>query len=149
MSAIDSQSDVRDRFDDFAVGQSAERIHTVLDADIAAFAAVTGDSNPVHLDETAAIAAGFEGRIAHGMLAAGYISATMAMALPGPGAIYLTQSLRFVRPVRMGDVVTTRVEILEIFRTRRRLRMSTVCVNTEGKTVVDGEAAIMIPKPRA
>src|SRR5271170_4522447 len=91
--------------EDLSVGQSAARTRTVTEADIVAFAAVTGDENPVHMDEAYAAATPFKGRIAHGMLSAGYISAVLGVDLPGPGAIYLSQSLRFRRPVRIGDEV--------------------------------------------
>ena len=93
-------------FDELSVGQSAEVTHVVGAADIEAFAAVSGDVNPVHMDEEFAKTTAFGGRIAHGMLLAAYISAVLGNDLPGPGSIYLSQSMRFRRPVKIGDPVT-------------------------------------------
>ena len=135
-----------DRFSTLAIGQSAHMRRTVTDSDLVLFAAITGDSNPVHLDEQHAAASRFGGRIAHGMLTAGFVSATMAMQLPGPGAVYLSQSLRFLRPVRIGDAITTRVEIVELMIESRRVRLTTTCRNQSGKVVLDGEAVILVPK---
>ena len=105
-------------FDELRVGQTAEITRVVGAADIEAFAAVSGDNNPVHLDEAYARGTPFGGRIAHGMLAAAYISAVLGTELPGPGAIYLSQSLRFRRPVKIGDPVTARVTGRRWTRTR-------------------------------
>ena len=132
------------RIDELQVGQAAEMAKTVTEADIALFAAVTGDFNPVHVDAVAAAQSRFGERIAHGMLSAGFISAVIAMRLPGPGSIYLSQSLRFTKPVRIGDTVTTRVEVAEVMAPKRRLRLATVCRNQNGETVVEGEAVVMV-----
>jgi 3-hydroxybutyryl-CoA dehydratase len=132
------------RIDGLQVGQAAEMAKTVTEADIALFAGVTGDFNPVHVDAVAASQSRFGERIAHGMLSAGFISAVIAMRLPGPGSIYLSQSLRFTKPVRIGDTVTTRVEVVEVMAPRRRLRLATVCRNQNGETVVEGEAVVMV-----
>ena len=86
----------------------------------------------------------FGGRIAHGMLSAGFISAVLGMRLPGPGSVYLSQTLRFTKPVRIGDTVTARVEVLEVIAAKRRVRLATTCRNQRGETVVDGEAVVMI-----
>lgn len=134
-----------DRFAALAVGQSAQMTRTVLESDLVLFAAITGDLNPVHLDAHHAAATQFRGRIAHGMLTAGFVSATMAMHVPGPGAVYLSQSLRFVRPVRIGDAITTHVEVVELLPTERHVRLSTTCRNQAGKVVLDGEAVILVP----
>lgn len=134
-----------DRFAAFAVGQFAEMGKTVTETDVVLYAGITGDMNPVHVDAVAAAASQFGERIAHGMLTAGFISAALAMKLPGPGAVYLSQSLRFVRPVRIGDTVTARVEVVEVLSTRRRLRLSTLCRNQQGEIVVDGEAVVLVP----
>ncbi len=134
-----------DRFASFAVGQFAEMGKTVTETDVVLYAGITGDMNPVHVNAVAAAASQFGERIAHGMLTAGFISAALAMKLPGPGAVYLSQSLRFVRPVRIGDTVTARVEVVEVLSTRRRLRLSTLCRNQQGETVVDGEAVVLVP----
>lgn len=135
-----------DAFARLAVGQSATMAKTVTEADIVLFAGVTGDFNPVHVDAVAAAASSFGGRIAHGMLSAGFISATIAMRLPGPGTIYLSQSLRFTAPVRAGDTITARVEVLELVPKRRRVRLATVCTNQDGVAVLDGEAVVMVPE---
>ena len=96
------------KLEDLSIGQTAERAHTVSEATIAAFAEVSGDHNPVHLDAAFAAQTPFKERIAHGMLSAAYISAVLGNDLPGPGAIYLSQTLAFRRPVKIGDVVTAR-----------------------------------------
>jgi len=132
------------RIDELQVGQAAEMAKTVTEADIAMFAGVTGDFNPVHVDAVAAAQSRFGERIAHGMLSAGFISAVIAMRLPGPGSIYLSQSLRFTKPVRIGDTVTTRVEVVEVMSPKRRLRLATVCRNQNGETVVEGEAVVLV-----
>lgn len=131
--------------EDLSVGQSAERAHVVADADLIAFAEVSGDRNPVHLDEDYARTTPFEGRIAHGMLSAAYISAVLGTQLPGPGCIYLSQSLRFKRPVRIGDEVHTRAEVTAIDPDRARVTIATSC-SVGGKLVVEGEAVVMVPR---
>lgn len=125
-------------------GDAAEMAKTVTESDITLFAGVTGDFNPVHVDAVAAERSVFGGRIAHGMLSAGFISAVIAMRLPGPGSIYLSQSLRFTKPVRIGDTVTARVEVLEVMAAKRRVRLATTCRNQRGETVVEGEAVVML-----
>ncbi len=135
-----------DRFAVLAVGQSASRARIVSDTDVVLYAAVTGDLNPAHVDEAAARASRFGGRIAHGMLSGGFISALMASELPGAGSIYLTQSLRFVRPVHIGDTITTRVEIVELLETKRRVRLATSCRNQRDELVLDGEALVLVPR---
>ncbi|HUQ80327.1 MAG TPA: MaoC family dehydratase [Gemmatimonadaceae bacterium] len=132
------------RIDEIHVGDVAEMAKTVTETDIALFAGVTGDFNPVHIDQVAAERSMFRGRIAHGMLSAGFISAVLGMKLPGTGSIYLSQSLRFTKPVRIGDTVTARVEVLEVFATKRRVRLATSCRNQQGETVVEGEAVVMV-----
>ena len=132
-------------FDELSVGQAAETTHVVGAADIEAFAAVSGDHNPVHMDEAFAKATPFGGRIAHGMLAAAYISAVLGNQLPGPGAIYLSQSLRFRRPVKIGDPVTAIVTVKALDPAKGHATLETVC-QVNGKTVVDGEAVIMVPR---
>ena len=131
--------------EDLSLGQTAELQHVVTDADIRAFAEVSGDNNPVHLDETYAAATPFKTRIAHGMLSAGYISAVLGTRLPGPGAIYISQSMNFKRPVRIGDEVTTRATVSAIDAERARVTLATVC-EVAGKPVVEGEAVVMVPR---
>ena len=133
------------RIDDLVVGASAEHAKTVTETDIALFAGITGDFNPVHVNLEAASRSMFGGRIAHGMLSAGLISAAIAMKLPGPGVIYLSQSLRFTKPVRIGDTVTARVEVVEVILAKKRVRLATTCRNQKGETVIDGEALVMVP----
>jgi 3-hydroxybutyryl-CoA dehydratase len=132
-------------FDELSVGQSAETTHVVGAADIEAFAAVSGDYNPVHMDDAYARTTTFGGRIAHGMLAAAYISAVLGNQLPGPGAIYLSQSLRFRRPVKIGDPVTARVTVKALDAAKSHATFETACL-VGGKTAVDGEALIMVPR---
>jgi 3-hydroxybutyryl-CoA dehydratase len=132
-------------FDELSVGQSAELTRVVGTADIEAFAEVSGDVNPVHLDDAYARTTTFGGRIAHGMLSAAYISAVIGTKLPGPGSIYLSQSMRFRRPVKVGDPVTARVTVKALDEKRGHATFETVC-EVNGKTVVDGEALIMVPK---
>lgn len=132
-------------FDELSVGQSAEMTHVVGENDLVAFAQVSGDTNPVHLDEAYAATTPFGGRIAHGMLSAAYISAVLGTRLPGPGAIYLSQQMRFRRPVRIGDEVTARVTITALEEKRGQVTLETVCL-VSGKAVLDGEAVVLAPK---
>jgi 3-hydroxybutyryl-CoA dehydratase len=132
-------------FDELSVGQSAETSHVVGAADIEAFAAVSGDVNPVHMDEAYAKGTPFGGRIAHGMLGAAYISAVLGNKLPGPGAIYMSQQLRFRRPVRIGDPVIAKVTVKSLDAAKGHATFETLCL-VNGKTVIDGEALIMVPK---
>ncbi len=133
------------RFEELQVGQTAEFSKTVTEADVVLFAGITGDLNPAHIDQVAAERSRFGGRIAHGMLSAGLISAVLGTRLPGPGTIYLEQTLRFTRPVRIGDTVTARVEIVELIEKRRRVRLTTACTNQDGEVVLEGEALVMVP----
>ena len=131
------------------VGQSVE-VPTVVTAQmVELFAEATGDRNPVHLDEEFAAKTKFGGRIAHGMLTAGFVSAAIASRLPGPGSIYMGQTLRFTRPVKLGDTVTVKLEVIEIIAEKKRVRLSTVCTNQNGETVMEGEATVMVPGERA
>jgi 3-hydroxybutyryl-CoA dehydratase len=134
------------RLEDMTVGLAAERARTVSLDDVLRYAEITGDFNPVHVDAEAAAKSRFGGQIAHGMLTAGYVSAVLAMDLPGAGSIYLSQTLRFTRPVRLGDTVTARVEVLEVMTPRRRVRLATTCRNQLGEPVLEGEATVLIPE---
>jgi 3-hydroxybutyryl-CoA dehydratase len=131
--------------EDLAVGQSAEHLHTVEERDIVAFAEVSGDRNPVHLNADYAAETQFKGRIAHGMLSAAYISAVLGMTLPGPGAVYLSQTLTFKRPVRIGDTVAARASILSIDHAKARITLKTECL-VLNKVVLEGEAVVMVPR---
>ncbi len=132
------------RIDDLSPGQHAELSRTITETDVVLFAGITGDLNPAHIDEVAAARSVFGGRIAHGMLTAGLISAVLGTQLPGPGTIYLSQSLRFTKPVRIGDTATARVEVLEVMITKSRVRLATTVRNQNGEVVVEGEALVMV-----
>lgn len=132
-------------FEDLEVGQSAQTARTVEATDIEAFAAVSGDDNPLHLDEAYAKTTTFGGRIAHGMLCGAYISAILGTQLPGPGAVYVSQSIRFRRPVRIGDHVVSRVRVTALDARKSLATLATVC-EVNGKTVVDGEAVVMVAR---
>lgn len=128
------------------VGDSAEFAKTVSEADIYMYAGVTGDFNPAHIDDVYAQKTFFKTRIAHGMLLGGFISAVLANQLPGPGTIYLKQELSFLAPVRIGDTITARVEVLEIIPEKNQVRLKTICTNQDGKQVVDGTSLMSPPK---
>ena len=133
--------------EDLSVGMSAETAKTITDADIVLFAAVSTDVNAVHMDEDFAKTTMFGGRIAHGMLSASLISAVLGNRLPGPGTIYMNQSLRFRAPVRPGDTVHAKVTVKEVIIEKSRIVVDTVC--TVGETVViDGEATLMTTSRR-
>lgn len=136
---------VTDHFNEFSVGQAATYSRTISETDIVLFAGVSGDDNPVHLNEIYAAESMFKGRIAHGMLTASYISTVIGTRLPGPGTIYLAQNLKFRAPVRAGDTVTATVTIKEIDPVKRRLSLTTVCTVGD-TTVVEGDAVVMLPK---
>ncbi|GAB6049824.1 MaoC family dehydratase [Hydrogenophilus islandicus] len=129
---------------DLQPGMVAEIGRTVSEADILAFAGVSGDTNPVHLDAEFAAQTPFKERIAHGMLSAALISAVLGTKLPGPGAIYMNQTLRFRAPVHIGDTVVARVTVKEVIAEKRRVILETLCLVGE-TVVVEGEATIYIP----
>lgn len=128
-------------------GDRAELVRVVDTGDIAAFVDAVGDHNPVHSDAAYAAATQFGEPIAPGIFTAGLVSAVIGTRLPGPGAIYLSQSLRFVKPVRSGDTITARVEVVAVLRERNRIRLRTTCLNQRGEQVLAGEAWVM-PSPR-
>lgn len=130
--------------EDLSVGMSASFAKTVSEADVVLFAGVSGDTNPVHINEEFAKNTMFKTRIAHGMLSAGFISAVLGTKLPGQGAIYMSQSLKFKAPVRIGDTVKATATVAEVIPEKKRVVMKTVC--TVGETVVlEGEAMLMVP----
>ena len=133
--------------DKLNIGDTAKFSKTVSESDIYLYAGITGDFNPVHLNEDYAKNTFFKTRIAHGMLSAGFISTVIGNELPGTGSIYVKQDLRFLAPVRIGDTITARVEVIEIMDGKNRVRLKTVCVNQEGTQVLDGEAIVSPPKP--
>jgi acyl dehydratase len=128
------------------VGDTAQIIRVASEQDIAQFVDAVGDHNPIHADRDYAAGTMFGQRIAPGIWTAGLISAVIGTRLPGPGAIYLSQDLKFLRPVRFGDAIAARVEVLETNRERNRIRLKTVCVNHRGEEVLTGEALVM-PSP--
>jgi 3-hydroxybutyryl-CoA dehydratase len=119
---------------------------TVTDADVRAFAEVTGDHNPVHLDEEYAASTRFGRRIAHGMLGASLVSAVLANELPGRGTVYLSQTLRFTAPVFLGDTVTARVVVKALREDKPVVTLETFCTNQRGERVVEGEAVVLAPR---
>jgi 3-hydroxybutyryl-CoA dehydratase len=126
-----------------SIGMKQSLTKTVTEEDIEFFARATGDMNPLHLDESYARSTRFGGRIAHGLLGAGLISAILGTLLPGPGTVYLSQKLTFTAPVRIGDRITASVEVKSI--KQRRVSLKTICVNQDGKMVIDGEAEVLAP----
>ncbi|WP_376793298.1 MaoC family dehydratase [Thermoflexus sp.] len=128
------------------VGATASWTKTITQADIEAFAALTGDNNPLHLDEVFAQNTRFGRPIAHGMLVAGLISTVLGRLLPGPGTIYLSQSLQFVRPVYPGDTITATVEVIRIREDKPIVTLATRCVNQNGEEVLRGEAVVLAPE---
>jgi 3-hydroxybutyryl-CoA dehydratase len=128
------------------IGDSAQISKKVTETDIATFARATGDFNPVHLDQAYAEKTLFKGRIAHGLLSLGFISAILGNILPGHGAIYLSQEVKFLAPVRIGDTITAKVEVMELIPEKNRVKFRTTCINQEGNIVVDGTAWAMPPQ---
>lgn len=128
------------------VGDTAEFAKTVTEADVYLYAGLSGDLNPAHINEAYAQKTFFKTRIAHGMLVAGFISAVLGTQLPGPGTIYIRQELNFLAPVRMGDTITARVEVVDVNTEKKKVRMKTTCVNQNGETVLDGEALVSPPR---
>lgn len=131
-------------YDEIQVGDKADVSHTVTERDLILFAEVSGDVNPVHLDEEFAAATPFKGRIAHGMFSGALISAAIACEMPGPGTIYIGQEMSFLRPVRLGDEIRIELEIIEKLP-KNRARIATRVFNQDGKQVVDGVATVMVP----
>jgi 3-hydroxybutyryl-CoA dehydratase len=136
-------------FEDLHVGQTAIYARTLTETDIVLFAGVTGDNNPVHINEVFAQQTPFSGRIAHGMLSASFISTVLGTKLPGPGAIYLSQTMRFKAPVRAGDTLVARATVKELIAEKRRCTLTTT-VSVDDKVVVEGEAIVLVAaKPAA
>lgn len=128
------------------VGDSAQISTTITETIINDFAKATGDYNPIHLDQAYAEKTRFKGRIAHGALSIGYISSVLANLLPGSGSIYLSQEAKFLAPVRIGDIITAKVEVLELIPEKNRVKVKTTCTNQKGEVVVDGIAWAMPPR---
>jgi len=134
--------------EDLAKGMTALYSRTVTEADLVMFAGVTGDTNPLHLDHEFASNGVFAGRVAHGMLTASFVSTVLGTKLPGPGSIYLSQTLRFKAPVRIGDTVKARATVVEINPEKRRVTLVTVCT-VANEIVLEGEAQVVVPSRAA
>lgn len=132
------------RLEDLSVGMSACYARTITEADLVLFAGLSGDSNPLHMNEVYASSTVFKGRIVHGMLSASFLSTVIATKLPGPGAIYVSQNLIFRAPVRIGDTVEAQVTITEIIPEKSRIVLKTTC-SVGAKVVIDGGAVVMMP----
>ena len=130
-------------FEDLEEGMTDVFAKTITDADIITFAGISGDTNPVHLNHEFASETMFEGRIAHGMLTASFISTVIGTKMPGAGCIYVSQNLRFKAPVRSGETVTATCTVTKLIPEKRLIELKTVCT-VSGKPVVDGEATIMV-----
>jgi len=141
---MDYRSPMGFRYEEIAVGDTGSLSKTVTEADVVLYAGITGDNNPVHVNELEAAESRFGRRVAHGMLTAGFISAVLGTCLPGRGAVYLSQTLKFLRPVYIGDTVTATAEVLEKNDKRKQVRLRTVVVNQDGKKVIDGEAEALL-----
>jgi len=131
--------------EDLSVGMSASYAKTVTEADVVLFAGISGDDNPVHINEEFARGTMFNGRIVHGMFSAALISCVAGTRLPGPGAIYIDQQLRFKAPVRIGDTVTATCTVKEVIAAKRRVIADTVCT-VKGEVVVEGTATFMVDR---
>ena len=132
--------------EELVLGQSAQFSKTISESDVYLYAGITGDFNPAHINQAYAEKTRFKTRIAHGMLTAGFISNLLGTQLPGPGTIYLQQTLNFRAPVVLGDTVTARVEVIEILVEKKRVRLKTICTSQEGTVVLDGEAIVSPPR---
>jgi 3-hydroxybutyryl-CoA dehydratase len=132
-------------YEDIKVGDSASFTKTVSESDVYTFAGVTGDLNPAHIDEEYAKGTMFKGRIAHGMLGVGFISAVLGTKLPGPGTIYLSQELKFKAPVRFQETVTATCKVVEKVDAKRRMTLETKVTKSDGTTVIEGMAVVMLP----
>jgi acyl dehydratase len=132
-------------YDEISIGQTARYSKLIEERDIQLFAAVSGDVNPVHLDAEFAAGTAFGERIAHGMLTGAIISAALAMELPGPGTVYLSQSLKFRLPVKLGDTVTVLLEVTDKQDRRRLVTLDCKASNQAGKVVATGTAEVMAP----
>jgi len=130
----------------YEVGQSAEMTKVITEEDVFLFAGITGDRNPVHISKEFAAKTRFGERIAQGILTAGLISAVLGMKLPGPGSLYVSQTLSFLGPVKIGDEITARAEVMEVI-SEKRLKLKTQCINQRKEVVLEGEAIIVPPRP--
>ncbi|MFW9974430.1 MAG: MaoC family dehydratase [Candidatus Thorarchaeota archaeon] len=132
------------RYEDIKIGDSAEVEHTITKEDIQTFGDLSGDYNPLHFNDEWAKQTMFGGRIAHGILTAALISNVIGMKLPGTGTIYLSQQMRFRKPVKINDTITARVEVIEKNDEKERISLRTICTNQDDATVLDGEAIVTL-----
>ncbi|SKC58900.1 MaoC family dehydratase [Maledivibacter halophilus] len=128
------------------IGDKAFFQKTITETDVYLYAGITGDINPAHINQEVSKNTMFKGRIAHGMLTAGLVSAVLGVQLPGPGTIYLGQELKFTAPVRFGDTIKAEVEVIERIEEKNRLKLNTICTNQNGDVVLKGVATVMPPK---
>ncbi|MBX4264180.1 MaoC family dehydratase [Clostridium estertheticum] len=128
------------------IGEKGSFEKTISESDVYLYAGITGDLNPAHINQREAETTMFKGRIAHGMLIAGFVSAVLGTKLPGPGTIYLGQELRFTAPVRFGDTIKAEVEVKEKFDEKNIVKLSTICTNQDGVVVLKGIATVMPPR---
>lgn len=132
--------------DTIQVGDFATFAKTISESDVYMYAGISGDFNPAHINAVEAEKGMFQERIAHGMLTASFISTVLGTSLPGPGTIYLSQELSFKRPVKFGDTIEAKVEVIEKIEEKNRLVLRTTCTNQHGEIVIDGKAMVMPPK---
>lgn len=128
--------------EEIKVGDSAEFSKTISESDVYLFAGITGDLNPFHINEAYSKNTFFKGRIAHGILLAGFISTVVGCHLPGPGAIYVKQELKFMAPARIGDTITAKATATEVNQEKNRVILQTQCLNEDGDVVLDGQAVV-------
>jgi 3-hydroxybutyryl-CoA dehydratase len=133
-------------YDQLSIGDSATFSKTISEGDVYLFAGITGDLNPAHMDAVSAAEGMFKQRIAHGMLSGAFISTVIGMQLPGPGSIYVGQTLSFRAPVFFGDTLTAKAEVSEKLEERKWVKLKTTVTNQDGKLVIDGEATVIPPK---
>ena len=131
---------------ELTIGDKAQFSKTISESDVYLFAGISGDLNPAHINETYAKETFFKGRIAHGMLLAGFISAVIGCHLPGPGTIYTKQELKFLAPARIGDTITAEARVVEVLEEKNRVILQTTCTNQDGVLVLDGQAIVSPPK---
>ena len=134
------------KINELKIGDKAFFQKTITETDVYLYAGITGDLNPAHINEVSSQDSLFKGRIAHGMLTAGLISAVLGVQLPGPGTIYMGQELKFLAPVRFNDTILATVEVIEINVEKNRVKLSTTCTNQKDVVVLSGVATVMPPK---
>ena len=131
------------KFEDLRIGMFEEVVKTITEADIVNYAGLSLDINPIHLNNEYAKDSIFKERIAHGMLTSGLISAVLGTKLPGEGSIYLSQTLKFISPVKIGDTITAKAEIIDINPEKKIITIKTTCINQNKNIVIDGEAKVL------